>query len=679
MSSTASDTNPSGSYEDFSGSGPRSATSDSGSSDSDAQMSQSESSVAESAATPDGATKSQTASGQSQDQIFSAVIDLMKGSPMWQQFGLLTSQLGMSADLLEQYLCLVVKGLVDNADVRAQISAQTGGQSESNPRLMVQMMAAASMQQAMNPMLMAQFLAQNAPQQAVQPPVGPPTAQVTEQSTWKHAECSDSSDDSSSTAALIKKCRKPVPRWRLWSVARANRKRLEEICMYDISYSRCSYIEALGRACDFIIKWERKEKNAEYVNKAGEFNVSDEELINIGCWPPEFPQKLEYPNLEELRAKWKPANYTPRVLGVFPRSFRSFARAQCHHHKRIVLPPSTEKNPIVASIRMAGLPFGEKELFIDGNDTVMKAKKKHESIFLTGAGYDCIGFAGPVPFMYVSGVRFLDCVFPPVILWRRRGLISPREWFGRVQFMNCTFDKVLVLHSDAWLYDCKGVSLLVLACCAAHCIRCEFKSVVIFRGYVFAKECHFGEFCLGHDSREGEIDLFDKKTDVSGPAHYFLDKCVVDKAIMMKDPVGGPPDETLGHFPSNWSDHFDVMKQCGQLLLSYGWPGASCSERYILRTVKICSICVGKRENRCLKCNGPVRQQDKTISICQFCAPESPLGLCLVNKCALCGETVPDARLLTHARICWKCAADVDSCACMECGMAHGDPVLCES
>ena len=422
MSSTTSESEPSGSYEDFSGLGPRSASSDSESSDSGSQESQNKSTLAPTSAKTDGPQTGQADFGQSQDQTFMAVIDLMKGSPMWQQFSLLTSQLGMSADLLDQYLCLVVKGLVDNADVRAQISAQTGGQSDSNPQMMIQMMAAASMQQVMNPMLIAQFLAQNAPQQNIHPPVGATDTVVAEQPAFHETECSESSSDSSSTAALVKKCRKPVARWRLWSM---NPKRIEEILKYEIpDYDRMSFSARLA-VHGLMAEGEKEKKNAEYIDKAGDFNVSDEELINIGCSPPDFPRKLQYPNLEELRKEWKPAEFKQRVLGVFRRSLSSFARAQCRHHKRVVLPPSTEKEPIVGSIKMAGLPFGQKELFIDGNDTVMKAKKKHDSIFLTGAGFDVIGFAGPVPFMYISGVRFLDCVFPPKRMWRRTFPIHP--------------------------------------------------------------------------------------------------------------------------------------------------------------------------------------------------------------------------------------------------------------
>lgn len=654
MSSTTSDSEPSGSDQDGSGSALRSSssdTSDSGSSD-DIQTGQSGSSDV-----PHSGNSDEAPTSMGQEGGFDAVFQVMKSNAaLWQQFGILASQLGMTTDLFEKYLCMIVKNVATNPDIKAQLSSQTGGQAETNQGLMNQLLAVAAMQQAMNPLLIAQFLAANCQNpQVLLPGVA---VSITGQSDVQEERPEHTPERISED--------------RSWSCGR--KARLEEILKYEVQHD--GEIDDFFRAGYSIELWldqyEKARGNSPYIDRVGDLNFSEEKLINIACWPPWFKDhKLQgYPEIDEMRQARQPALFTRKTLGVFPRSLKRFVLSETRAQHRIVFPPSSEDDPIVGSIKLRALRKSTKEikLFLDGTDTVMKAKKKRDSIFENGLGNGlCEGRKMCHVFMYVSRIRFLDPVFPVFRRWRASRWATG-DYFGPVYFMACKFDKPLMLHSDAWLFDCKGIELTLFEGTCAHCVRCDFDRVQVLGGCIIAQESHFGTLQLG-ERQARPTDPFKEKFYKGDWSHFTLDRCVVDKGEVIQD--SRMPAEIEFWSVTNWTSNYaEPRTKLEKLFRRKGWPGVCSPERYILRTLKLCSSCL--HNPQCIFCGAPVRQTDKIASICQFCAPSSDVGLSMVRCCVRC---LKETTLVAHARVCETCGKNIYPHYCMHCGASHGEVV----
>ena len=651
MSSTTSDSEPSGSYKDPSESGTQSSSSDTSDAGTDGQAGQSGSSNSDHSEKCD---EVQTSTGQ--DEGFAAVFRLMKSnSQLWQQFGLLASQLGMTADLFEKYLCTIVKNLATNPDVKAQLSAQTGGQTDSNPELMNQLLAVAAMQQAMNPLLIAQFLAQNC--QNPQALLGQLAAQLTGQKDEVQEERPEYSPG-------------PISLSRSW--ASATMTRLRQIRNWEIPL--CPELHDVRKTWDInelFDAYERAHGNHRYIDVVGNLGYSEQELINIACWPPYFSKDKDLEGIEwldKLRNILKSAKYTRKALGVFPRSLNKFVLAKSKQNRRVILPCATEQDPIYGTIKLREIQrsCGAEVVFLEGSDPFLKSKPGRMSVLLNVLGRIDHRNASSY-FMFISRVKFMDPVFPLERFWRSSELM----WgglFGPVYFVSCTFEKTVMLHSDTWLFDCKGPELNLLDYVCAHCVRCDFGMVRVLRGYIVAQECHFGTLQLGEDSATSEEPL--KTYLYRGRfSHFCLDRCVVDKSERIED---RPNIEMRKiHGVTQWEYNYaDVKRDIEKFFMKRGWTGVSQVERYTLRTLKICSSCL--HDQRCVFCRCPVSHSDKTISLCQFCAPDLEHGVHMWRMCTLCRQ---ETELVAHARVCKRCGKEVYPHYCMHCGAMHGQEV----
>ena len=596
------------------------------------------------------------ASGQNPSDAFSGVFTFMKSNPiLWQQFSLLAAQFGMSPELFEKYLGLVVKSVCENPQLKAQISAQAGEAAQSNPQVVDQLLAVAAMQQAMNPILIAQFVAQNSGGQG-----------------GVLGSKKDESSESSSSEEVD-----PVPSWR--SIIDAAPKRLEEIWMVEVPYHGDDSVDSKSR--DLIRIYELRRENFKYFDRCGELNLSDEELINIGCQTKHFlKKKLEMPNLEEMQKNRKAHVYSPTKLGIFRRSLNKFVQAHGTHVNRIVLPPSTEEKPIYGRIELHRIHETlkkYKELYLEGHDTVLSGKGRFP-IFTTGLATMRVYERVPCDaFMYVSGVRFLSPPFTD-----QRDLRSQWDYrsmaYGPAQFINCTFDAPLTIQQDVWLFDCKGKELRILDDLAARCIRCDFEKVVVMGGYIIAKECHFGKLLLGEGT--AHRNPLQEKFRASDLSHFCLDRCVVDEADTFHDDQSRKG-KIMGISECS-RDSVEVFKRLEDMWKERGWvQSTQIPQRYILRTVMVCDRCQWQDHPMCFFCQCPLLgrnyTQAKPFSVCQFCmadyAAEQEFWAS-ARHCARCWDM--KAELTAHCRLCAKCGENYNPHRCYRCGARHGQRVV---
>ena len=585
-------------------------------------------------------------SGQNPDDAFSAVFALMKGNPiLWQQFTLMAAQFGMSTELFEKYLGLVVKSVCTNPDVKAQISAQAGAAAQSNPIVLDQLLAMAALQQAMNPILIAQFVAQNGAQ----------------------AKEGESSDESSSLA--------PVPAWRRYLIC--GKERLEEIWKREVPWTGLS--EHDWDSDDLIHLLFAQQKNNRYFDRCGELNLSNEEVWNIGCETKHFPEKVEFPDLDEMLSQRKIYLYRPKVLGLFSRSLSKFCQAHGTSVDRVVLAqPSDEDEPVRARIRLHEIRDkvtdkvkAQGELFLQGRDTYIKGKKGGP-VFVTGLARRRRVIASKAKcdaFIHVLSVKFLSPPFPTDRWLRSDRRFIERE-FGPAQFIDCTFDAPLVIQSDVWLLSCKGKELQILDNLAARCIKCKFDHVKVFAGYIIAKDCHFGKLSLAELSPNG--NPLETKSYTDRRSHFCLDNCVIDEAENFADPHPDMP--KFAGVSECSKDSLKTRMKLEDMWRKRKWVRPSQPERYMLRTIKICHDC---SHSKCFRCGCSIVedfQETKPMSICQFCLAEESEPWACLNRCATCYDR--KKQLVAHARLCKQCGEGYNPHGCIHCGAHHGWKVV---